>query len=81
MWKVLPATRLADAIKLIVFVAILAFVGNLCAPVSCARGPSSGEIAVSDWTRFTRRHEGVGSTRSTLYKKSFVFFVFFVLRD
>jgi hypothetical protein len=50
MWKVLPATRLADAVKLIVFVAILAFVGNLArqGKLPRTRPIVPGELAVSD---------------------------------
>jgi hypothetical protein len=50
MWKILPATRVADAIKLIVFVAILAFVGNLArqGKLPRTRPIVPGELAVSD---------------------------------
>jgi hypothetical protein len=50
MWKVLPRTRGSDAIKLVVFVAILAFVGNLArlGRLPRTRPIVPGEIAVSD---------------------------------
>lgn len=50
LWKVLPHTRTADAIKLIVFVATLAFVGWLAAlgVLPRTRVIVPGELAVSD---------------------------------
>jgi uncharacterized membrane protein YqjE len=50
MWKVLPQTRVADTIKLIVFLGILAFVGNLArrGTLPRTRPIVPGEIAVSD---------------------------------
>src|SRR5205085_12119864 len=50
LWKVLPQTRLSDAFKLAVFVAILAFVGNLArhGRLPRTRPIVPGEIAVSD---------------------------------
>ena len=50
LWKVLPPTRLGDAIKLVVFVAILAFVGNLArqGKLPRTRPIVPGELAVSD---------------------------------
>jgi hypothetical protein len=50
MWKVLPRTQTADAIKLMVFVAILALVGNLArlGRLPRTRPIVPGEIAVSD---------------------------------
>jgi hypothetical protein len=50
MWKALPQTRLADVIKLVVFLAILAFVGNLArlGRLPRTRPIVPGEIAVSD---------------------------------
>jgi len=50
MWKVLPRTRLGDSIKLIVFLAILAFVGNLArlGRLPRTRPIVPGELAVSD---------------------------------
>jgi hypothetical protein len=50
MWRVMPRTRVSDAIKLVVFLAILAFVGNLA---RLGRLPRTkpivpGELAVSD---------------------------------
>jgi len=50
MWKVLPHTRTADALKLLVFVSILAWIGNLARRGLLARTRPivPGEIAVSD---------------------------------
>jgi hypothetical protein len=50
MWKVLPQTRAADAVKLVVFIGILAFVGNLArlGQLPRTRPIVPGEIAVSD---------------------------------
>jgi hypothetical protein len=50
LWKVLPHTRTADAIKLAVFVAILACVGNMARRglLPRTRPIVPGEIAVSD---------------------------------
>jgi hypothetical protein len=50
MWKVLPQTRVADTIKLVVFVAILAVMGNLArrGTLPRTRPIVPGEIAVSD---------------------------------
>jgi hypothetical protein len=50
LWKVLPQTRVFDAIKLLVFLAILAFVGNLArrGRLPRTRPIVPGEIAVSD---------------------------------
>ena len=50
MWKTLPVTRASAAIKLTVFVAILAFVGNLArrGRLPRTRPIVPGEIAVSD---------------------------------
>ena len=50
LWKVLPQTRLADAFKLFVFLAILAFMGNLArlGRLPRTRPIVPGEIAVSD---------------------------------
>jgi hypothetical protein len=50
MWKVLPATRAGDTIKLAVFFAILAFVGNLArlGRLPRTRPIVPGELAVSD---------------------------------
>jgi hypothetical protein len=50
LWKVLPQTRAADAVKLIVFVAILAYVGNLARRglLPRTRPIVPGELAVSD---------------------------------
>ena len=50
LWKALPQTRAYDAIKLLVFVAILAFVGNLArlGRLPRTRPIVPGEIAVSD---------------------------------
>jgi hypothetical protein len=50
MWKVLPETRTTAAIKLAVFVAILAFVGNLArlGRLPRTRPIVPGELAVSD---------------------------------
>ena len=49
-WKVLPQTRAGDALKLLIFLGILAFVGNL-ARLGClprTRPIVPGELAVSD---------------------------------
>jgi hypothetical protein len=50
MWKVLPRTRIGDTIKLLVFLGILAFVGNLArrGRLPRTRPILPGEIAVSD---------------------------------
>ena len=50
LWKVLPQTRVADSIKLIVFLGILAFVGNLArlGRLPRTRPIVPGELAVSD---------------------------------
>ncbi|MGH8638611.1 MAG: hypothetical protein ACREUZ_15860 [Burkholderiales bacterium] len=50
LWKALPHTRSADAIKLAVFVAILAWVGNLArlGLLPRTRPILPGEVAVSD---------------------------------
>jgi hypothetical protein len=50
LWKVLPQTRVFDAIKLTIFIAILAFVGNLArlGRLPRTRPIVPGELAVSD---------------------------------
>ena len=50
LWKILPQTTVADATKLIVFVAILAFIGNLArlGVLPRTRPIVPGELAVSD---------------------------------
>jgi hypothetical protein len=50
LWKALPHTRTADAIKLAVFLAILAYVGNLArrGRLPRTRPIVPGELAVSD---------------------------------
>ena len=50
LWKVLPATRPGDAVKLVVFVGILAFVGHLSrlGLLPRTRPIVPGELAVSD---------------------------------
>ncbi len=50
MWKVVPNTRIGDTIKLAVFIAILAFVGNLArlGRLPRTRPIVPGELAVSD---------------------------------
>ena len=50
MWKVLPQTRPADALKLVVFLGILAFVGNRArlGRLPRTRPIVPGELAVSD---------------------------------
>jgi hypothetical protein len=50
MWKVLPRTRAGDTVKLLVFIAILAFVGNLArlGRLPRTRPIVPGELAVSD---------------------------------
>jgi hypothetical protein len=50
LWKVLPATRPADALKLLVFVGILAFVGHLSrrGVLPRTRPIVPGELAVLD---------------------------------
>ena len=50
MWKVMPQTRLGDSIKLLVFLGILAFVGNLARQgrLPRTRPIVPGELAVSD---------------------------------
>jgi len=50
LWKVLPASRLADAVKLLVFICILAVVGNMARKglLPRTRPIVPGEWAVSD---------------------------------
>jgi hypothetical protein len=50
LWKALPANRLSDAFKLVVFLAILAYVGNLARRglLPRTRPIVPGELAVSD---------------------------------
>jgi hypothetical protein len=50
LWKVLPRTQAMDALKLAVFVGILAFVGNLARRglLPRTRPIVPGELAVSD---------------------------------
>jgi hypothetical protein len=50
LWKVLPQTRVADSIRLAVFLGILAFVGNLArlGRLPRTRPIVPGELAVSD---------------------------------
>jgi endonuclease YncB( thermonuclease family) len=50
MWKVLPRTRVGDSLKLVIFVGILAFVGNLArrGRLPRTRPIVPGELAVSD---------------------------------
>jgi hypothetical protein len=50
MWKVIPRTRAGDALKLVVFIAILAFLGVLArrGRLPRTRPIVPGEIAVSD---------------------------------
>jgi len=50
MWKVVPRTRAGDTFKLVVFIAILAFVGNLArlGRLPRTRPIVPGELAVSD---------------------------------
>ena len=50
LWKILPQTTVADATKLVVFVAILAFIGNLArlGVLPRTRPIVPGELAVSD---------------------------------
>ena len=50
MWKILPQTTAADVTKLVVFVAILAFIGNLArlGVLPRTRPIVPGELAVSD---------------------------------
>jgi hypothetical protein len=50
LWKVLPETRAADAVKLFVFLAIIAFMGNLArlGRLPRTRPIVPGELAVSD---------------------------------
>ena len=50
LWKVLPQTRLTDAIKLAVFIGILAYVGNLARRglLPRTRPIVPGELAISD---------------------------------
>ncbi len=50
LWKILPQTRPADIIKLVVFIAILAYVGNLARRglLPRTRPIVPGELAVSD---------------------------------
>ncbi len=50
MWKLLPRTRSSDALKLVVFVGILAFAGNLArlGRLPRTRPIVPGESAISD---------------------------------
>jgi hypothetical protein len=50
LWKVLPRTRTADTLKLVVFLSILAWVGNLArrGALPRTRPIMPGELAVSD---------------------------------
>jgi hypothetical protein len=50
LWKVLPQTRISDAIKLVIFVSILAYVGNMARRglLPRTRPIVPGELAVSD---------------------------------
>jgi hypothetical protein len=50
LWKVLPETRMADALKLVVFLGILVWVGNLARRglLPRTRPIVPGELAVSD---------------------------------
>jgi len=50
LWKVLPRTQTSDAIKLTVFVGILAWVGNMArwGLLPRTRPIVPGELAVSD---------------------------------
>jgi hypothetical protein len=50
MWKVLPRTRPGDTVKLLVFIAILVFLGNLArlGRLPRTRPIVPGELAVSD---------------------------------
>jgi hypothetical protein len=50
MWKTVPRTTAGDTLKLVVFVAILAYVGNLArlGRLPRTRPIVPGEIAVSD---------------------------------
>jgi hypothetical protein len=50
LWRVVPQTRVGDAFKLLVFVAILAFVGNLArlGRLPRTRPIVPGELAISD---------------------------------
>jgi hypothetical protein len=50
LWKIVPQTRAADVLKLGVFLAILAFVGNLArlGRLPRTRPIVPGELAVSD---------------------------------
>ena len=53
MWKVLPRTRTAEAIKLVIFVGILLWVGNMARRglLPRTRPIVPGELAVSDCSR------------------------------
>ena len=50
MWRVIPRTRVGDSLKLVIFLGILAFVGNLArlGRLPRTRPIVPGEIAVSD---------------------------------
>jgi hypothetical protein len=50
LWKVLPHSRMADTVKLVVFISILAYVGNLARRglLPRTRPILPGELAVSD---------------------------------
>ena len=50
MWKAVPQTRIGDSIKLVVFLGILAFVGNLArlGRLPRTRPIVPGELAISD---------------------------------
>ena len=50
MWKIVPRTRVGDSVKLVIFLAILAVVGNLArlGRLPRTRPIVPGELAVSD---------------------------------
>jgi len=50
MWRTIPRTRTGDSLKLVVFIAVLAFVGNLArlGRLPRTRPIVPGELAVSD---------------------------------
>jgi hypothetical protein len=50
LWKILPQTRTSDAIKLVIFIAVLAYVGNQARRglLPRTRPIVPGELAVSD---------------------------------
>ena len=71
LWKLLPRTRVADSVKLAVFVGILAFVGNLArlGRLPRTRPIVPGESAI-EITRSSRRLSMTGSLNTRPVRSS-----------